>query len=371
MDYTMMVEVISDLHSVSNMDKEYTLFYDETNNARVFRLKDNNFNFDESAYFILGGLAFEKEKLPSQDNIEKLFIDLRVNKSTNEIKFKHIQQGAKNFISLMSKSGVQKFIKWLYKNNYWIHYSYQDNFYFSIVDIVDSLEESAFGGFEFSRSLKNTLYKYLNRGKEWFIQLMIYFNYPNIKEHKGFVNEIINWIESIHATNEVDEFHLEYLRQSIKSYKDKSLVFLEGNIDNVLIQNFKGIYDNAIFTFYNSEHIFDEEPEIQKQFVKNSVEVFGKKAKYHFVSSSDSKLVQLSDLTVGVLRLWMAFLEKYSLSEVKDLLSNLNDAQKQTMGQLQTIMLNSMKESFGFKHGIGSNIFEEKINYFLEYDFES
>ncbi|WP_238581356.1 DUF3800 domain-containing protein [Streptococcus orisasini] len=369
MDYTVIVQGISDLHGVPNMDKEYVLFYDETNNARVFRLKDESFNFDEKAYFILGGLGFEKGKLPTQDSIETLFMDLQVSKSSDEVKFKHIQQGAKDFISLMSKSRVQKFIQWLYDNDYWIHYYYQDNFYFSVVDIIDSLDESTFGGFEFSRALKNTLYKYLNRDKDWFIQLMIYFDYPNIKDHEGFINEVINWIESIQPTSESDEFHLEYVKQSIKSYRKKNLLLLENNIDKVLIQNFKSIYDNAILTFYNSEHIFDEELEIQKLFEQESVEVFGKVADYKFINSRDSKLVQLSDLTVGILRIWLSFLEKYSFVELQELLSNLNHIQKQTMGQLQVVMQNSMRESFGFKHGTGSDTFELKINLFLEYDF--
>ena len=65
MDYTGMIENIASLHNIPNMDKEYVLYYDETNNARVFKLTEEGFNFDEHAYFILGGLAFEKGKINS------------------------------------------------------------------------------------------------------------------------------------------------------------------------------------------------------------------------------------------------------------------------------------------------------------------
>lgn len=70
-----------------------------------------------------------------------------------EIKFKHIQQKSKNFIELLSKPKFKILLSG-WKNNCWIHYTYLDNFYFSIVDIIDTLPESAIGGLYFSRDLK-------------------------------------------------------------------------------------------------------------------------------------------------------------------------------------------------------------------------
>ncbi|EIP8269271.1 hypothetical protein LT234_002618, partial [Enterococcus faecalis] len=169
MDYTKVVKAISELHNVPKMDKEYELYYDETNNSRVFRLTDDGFNFNEKAYFILGGLAFEKGKYPSEDSLKNLIEKLKVQQNSMEIKFKHIQQKAKVFLELISKKRVRDFIEWLYDNKCWIHYSYRDNFYYSIVDIVDSLEESSFGGFEFNRELKSTLYDWITKDKDWFI----------------------------------------------------------------------------------------------------------------------------------------------------------------------------------------------------------
>ena len=124
MDYTVMIENIASLHNIPNMDKEYVLYYDETNNARVFKLTEEGFNFDEHAYFILGGLAFEKGKILQQSIIDELVDNLKLQSNMREIKFKHIQQKSKNFIELLSKPKFKIFVEWLEKNNCWIHYTY-------------------------------------------------------------------------------------------------------------------------------------------------------------------------------------------------------------------------------------------------------
>ena len=86
MDYTGMIENIASLHNIPNMDKEYVLYYDETNNARVFKLTEEGFNFDEHAYFILGGLAFEKGKILQQSITDELVDNLKLQSNMREIK---------------------------------------------------------------------------------------------------------------------------------------------------------------------------------------------------------------------------------------------------------------------------------------------
>lgn len=39
------------------------------------------------------------------------------------------------------------------------------------------------------------------------------------------------------------------------------------------------------------------------------------------------------------------------------------------MKSIQYVMKNSMYETYGFKHGIGSDRFEKKISHFLEFKF--
>ncbi|MHC5879460.1 DUF3800 domain-containing protein, partial [Streptococcus pyogenes] len=83
--------------------------------------------------------------------------------------------------------------------------------------------------------------------------------------------------------------------------------------------------------------------------------VYGKKSDYKFVKSADDIYIQLSDWTVGILRMWTGFLEENSLQDINQCFNQFSNKQKEALKNLQEIMYTSLYESFGFKHGIGSN----------------
>jgi hypothetical protein len=367
MDYTILYNYIAETGQITNMNEGFALYYDETNNLRTFKLTDDGFNYDERAFFVLGGMAFIKGAEPSKEEIEELFIELQLQSSAVEIKFKHIQQKSKDFLELLSKPKVKTFLNWLYHKQYAIHYSYIDNFYYTIVDIVDSMEESAYGGFELNRSLKDSLYSLIKEHQDWFVHLLIEVDYPNVKNHKRFVEELADWISTV---NIEDDFNLEYLRQSLKSYRKKQLVFLEDNEDRIAIPDYSGFYSNAIITFPNSLHIFDHELRVEALISDNPIELFGAKVgNYKFVDSKDCYLIQISDLVVGILRMWMSFLEMNDIMSLYQTYNSIQSEIKPVITQFQQILINSLEVSTGFKHGIASNDFELKINSFLEYNF--
>ncbi|UXU84276.1 DUF3800 domain-containing protein [Mammaliicoccus sciuri] len=367
MNYSRIYDFIASEGGVTNIDKKYILYYDETNNPRTFRLTDDGFNVNEREFFILGGIGFESDKLAATEDVEELFCKLKLQRNATEVKFKHIRQNAKNFISLLTKSKVITLIDWLYEKQYPIHYSYIDNFYYTIVDIVDSMEESWYCGPEFNRSLKDQLFSLIKEHQDWFTSLLIEVDYPNIKNHKKFIEEVVDWIWSV---NIMDNFYLEYLRQSLKSYRNRQLVFLEGNEDKIAISDYSSFYAMLIITYPNSEHIFDHELTVEEHLHANPIELSGHESlDYKFVDSKDERLVQVSDLIVGVLRYWMAFLESVSIYELKKIFNEVSELQKVQLKKFQVILLYSLYISTGFKHGIGSNEFELKINFFLEYNF--
>ncbi|GEL05455.1 DUF3800 domain-containing protein [Rummeliibacillus stabekisii] len=367
MDYSQVYDFIASVGGVTNIEKNYVLYYDETNNPRTFRLTDAGFNVNEHEFFILGGIGFESDKLASKEDIDELFSEFLLQNNTIEVKFKHIRQNAKDFLELISKPRVIALIEWIHEKQYSIHYSYVDNFYYTIVDIVDSMDETWFGGLELNRELKNRLYSLIKENQDWFVSLLIEIDYPNIKNHKKFVEKIVDWIWSL---NIEDDFYLEYLRQSLKSYRDKQLVFLDNNEDRVAISDYSTFYTNLIVTYPNADHILDHELFIEEILSANPIELFGHKdINYKFVDSKDERLVQVSDLIVGVLRYWMAFLESVSIYGLNAELNRVTDLQKVQLKKFQAILLHSLNISTGFKHGVGSNEFELKINLFLEYDF--
>lgn len=367
MNYSRTYDFIASEGGVTNIEKKYILYYDETNNPRTFRLTDDGFNVNEREFFILGGIGFESDKLTANEDVEELFCKLKLQRNATEVKFKHIRQNAKNFISLLTKSKVITLIDWLYEKQYPIHYSYIDNFYYTIVDIVDSMEESWYCGPEFNRSLKYHLFSLIKEHQDWFISLLIEVDYPNIKNHKKFIEEVVDWIWSVNIR---DDFYLEYLRQSLKSYRNRQLVFLEGNEDKIAIRDYSSFYAILIITYPNSEHIFDHELSVEERLHANPIELSGHESlDYKFVDSKDERLVQVSDLIVGVLRYWMAFLESVSIYELNKIFNEVSELQKVQLKKFQVILLYSLYISTGFKHGIGSNEFELKIKFFLEYNF--
>lgn len=352
--------------SFLKMNKEYQIYYDETNNSRLFKITDEGFNYDEKAYFILGGLIFEKENLPSDESIKELFDSLELQDNMKEIKFKHIKQKAENFIEFLTKPRGQKFVEWLFKNKYWVHYAFRDNFYYSIVDIIDSMEESAFLGLEYNRELKNTLYTYIKADKTKFLNILRQFGYPNITDQIGFIETIIDWIEMI---NQTDNFNLELIRQSIKSYKKQSLIFLNNNQESVTIKGYDDIYRNRIYMFANAKHTFDNENIVESKINNTPVKVSGKTVKYKFIDSKDSQLVQLSDITVGILGMWLEYLERKTVKELALHFNKLSSKEKESLMRFQIILKRSLEENIAFKLGISSDDFEQKIAFFLDFDF--
>ncbi|WYW24393.1 DUF3800 domain-containing protein [Bacillus atrophaeus] len=61
----------------------------------------------------------------------------------------------------------------------------------------------------------------------------------------------------------------------------------------------------------------------------NPIELLGHESiKYKFVDSKDERLVQVSDLIIGALRYWMAFLESVSIQNLGKILNKISEFQK-------------------------------------------
>ncbi|MDF8369414.1 hypothetical protein PWO95_05170 [Weissella paramesenteroides] len=368
MDYTESYKYVKNSLKVTGINKKFYLYYDETNNFRSFKVDDKGFNADEHAYFILGGIAIKTDPHDIVESVDSLFSKFDMQANAQEIKFKHINKGSKNFIELMDKNRVKVFLNWLYENdNVFIHYNYFDNFYFSVVDIVDSLPNSMLLGLEFNRELKDRLYQIMKTDKEYFTNLFVLLGYPNVNNPKLLINKIIEKINEINLYG--DDFYVEYLRQILKSAINSKFPLLENNVEGELIDNYSSLYTQSIYSFPNSHHTFDHEYNIESLLANNPIYVNEKLVDYIFDDSKRSRLLQLSDLTVGILRYWMSFLEKHSASEISNILNSLSSNQETNIRKLQQIMNNSLSVSGGFKVGSGSNDFEKKVYNFLTYKF--
>ena len=262
---------ISDIRIITKMlapaadfDGSFNFYYDETNNIRKFYVRETEFNCSFTANFVLGGLVNEG----IQPDIKPLFDKLNLQKNIKEVKFKHIAKG--DFLDCLKSRKLNCFLKYLFGNNLYIHYSSINILYWAIVDIVDSIiansEVAMQLDLSFSNYLKNDLYRLARLEIESVIELFYKFEYPNIKKESllKFIEELILIFDKYIETQEF-HFGLESLRQILKeAKKNNSLPFIMDEKDHILIKDFSQFYLRPIYLFKNSNHIFDNEVAISE-----------------------------------------------------------------------------------------------------------
>ena len=70
--------------------------------------------------------------------------------------------------------------------------------------------------------------------------------------------------------------------------------------------------------FPNSEHIFDEETEIMKKICSTPIILGGNELhNFSFVKSTENRMVQLSDVIIGIIGKLMLYANVSTLAEIK------------------------------------------------------
>lgn len=373
--------------SMNDVNKQYKFYVDETNNIRSFKLTSIGFNTDESKFFVLGGLVFEKDM--SLKTINLLWNRIPESKKQSELKFKTIKQGAKSFDDLLKKPYFQQIINWLYENSCWIHFYYMDNFYYSIVDIVDSLPfDSDLEILQKSKHLKTALYQVIKYNRSKSLAIFRDNTYPNVTKPRRFLKaleELVSEYMTSDAYNvyyaDRDDNSLQIIQQKLKRACPQELIFLSGNEPQKLIEEYYLFYSQMFMLFGNSKFIFDHEVEIEKnlkqlkikkpnyQFVESNL--LKAKEKKEFVDESTHKLIQLSDIIVGMIGMFLEYIN----SDDVQFLQNIYEATKWSEKQCQTyekwisIIKRSIQENSAFKGAIVDEFFECRFNFYLGKDF--
>lgn len=351
-----------------NTEDKFYFFYDETNNCRKFWIKPTQqsgiFNTNIYDDFVLGGVAYEGDKL--QIDFEDLRDLLDLQKNVKEIKFK-AQFSKSTFLDCMKKERVTKLLQWIEANNLYIHYFHVNNLYYALVEIVDSImtmEEICDFNFDIF-SIKNTFYKML-RGKESDLQkIMFKYCFPNIKHDdiEIFCMELLNLFDNRYELNMEEKFITGMIKRASKS---DSLIFIQNNKDYIMQENYVEFYIDPIRTFRNSEHIFDEELEIQKilegyRFVRQGVEV----NTFKFINSKSDVLVQISDVIVGIIGKLLSYINNSELNTIRQEIETLNESQIKNIMLLDKLRSEADKRNKGFLHSITAQCEIDKLNQFL------
>lgn len=351
------MQMISDIPRDECFDKECHFYYDETNNYRKFWLQEEDFNASITSDFVLGGVLYFGKSTNSDVNELKKRVKLQ--KSAKELKFKHLIDKGSSFLECLANKKIRIFLEWLNDSDLYIHYSNINNFYYALVDIIDSIFDDIPYNYYLAEAMKDELYVLAINNYDNFFKLLKRFNYPNIDDEdvSEFCEGIIEMIN-----NEYDEnFSLECLRQMLKSArKKKELIFLRENKEDTIIENYYTFYTRTIEMFKNATHIYDKEYEVEKEI--NKIEFFdGNKLmeNYGFVKSEDVDLVQVSDCFVGFMGKFFSFINQTSDDEINSLDIILDEFQKDSLGLFGKLILKSERMSRYYLHSIAS-IYERK-----------
>lgn len=306
--------IIQDLNKT---DLKYTIFYDETNNCRKFYLRDTSFN-TSPCVFVLAGIATNfRSKHIDLTELKKI---LKIQATAKEIKHHHIVKGSLE--QILTSKKLELFLKWLnLQDDIFIHYSAIDLFYFSIVDIIDSIisPESVFSAF--CSKFKSDLYQVLKSEEEETIKLFNKYKYPTISNYdkNEFISKLIEIVQNSKIINDYDRNMLKGILQQAISIP--SLVFIEGNKYENLVDDFSTFYFHQLIILKNSIHLFDKEQKIEETF--NEISFFkniSSNRNFGFIDSSTSIEIQISDVIAyifGVIFTDILRMTKQNISALK------------------------------------------------------
>lgn len=360
-DLTKDREQTIDFMQLKNMNIKYTFYYDETNNIRKLRLKKNGtFNIQTNEVnknFVLAGICHEENKYLL--DIQQLKNNLNLDKNNNEIKFKYIAKGT--FIECLTSKKLNIFLEWLLKNDLYIHYSSIDILYWSLVDIIESsVQYYPQFKYEDLNYFKMLFYEIVKVDLEKFLKILAKYNYPNIIEKKRnkFLSELMVYIDRnkfpiIDDIDVVNNHYILVLLDILKNAKNQELTFIEKNVDLELIDNFSLFYERPLGLFNVSTHIFDEEKQVIDYF--NKFEFYDDEIKlqnFTFEKSHENDLIQISDVVVGILGKYMAYINGLKFVDIPNIKDELNNLQQETLTKLFELLLNSELKNKAFIHHI-------------------
>lgn len=195
--------------------------------------------------------------------------------------------------------------------------------------------------------------------------MFLHYGYPNIADENvhEFCEVLIGWIEEIEAENEADDFALESVRQLLKSArKKKKLCFLTDNENLMLMDGYESFYIEPIYMFPNSEHIFDEETEIMKKICSTPI-ILGENElhNYSFVRFTENRIVQLSDVIIGIIGKLMLYANVSTLPEIKKEMASLSPQQEKNVSLLNNLINASSDHFLAFIHYTANFLEMEKV----------
>lgn len=362
LDIMLFKEIIESMDGSQSQHKQYTFYYDETNNYKKVRIKENGLNVSDAfeKNYVLGGVVcLNTEKQTVNNSINELFDKKLLKYKNGEIKGSKLFKECKNLGECLNKVQVNEILKWIMRNGF-IHYSTMNCFYYAIVDLVDSMwveKDPLPLPKEYIDIMKSEIYNLINYFyRDEFIELANKINYPNVENED--IKVLCDWlIEKIDSVNGREDFELESFRQLVKCKRNASeLVFLKDNEDKTVVENFYELRQQRCIIFHNSEHIFDEESTDEKFMIQNPLTKDGITpfVNYTFENSKKYRLIQISDVIVSLIGRFLDYIDNNFIETIKKDIQSFNLLQKENLKLLISLIKKSNNEDKFFIVSINS-----------------
>ena len=257
-------------------------------------------------------------------------------------------------------------IRLFYDYDLYIHYLHVNNFFYTIVEILDSIatpEEIYDFGFDYFM-LKTTFYNMLFPNIDRVVQTMIRYSYPNIKTEniEGFCNGLLNSIDLRYEQKPEEKFISGMLKRASKS---KEMIFIQNNVDFVMQEDYSSFYIDPIVKFPKSMHHFDEELSIQNKVVEAIDKYENGVSNYEFVNSKGNTMIQISDLVAGLLGKMFTFINSIPDKDIRKTVIKLNDVQISNCLDFNGLREKSDLRNKGFLHSLTAFGILDKLNRFF------
>ena len=198
-----------------------------------------------------------------------------------------------------------RFLDWLSASGALAHYQVLDPLYWSLVDVVDSIntEDGNAQLMMVAPLLKNDLCTLLRDDVDGIAEMLGRYSYPDVgpSQRSAFVAELRDLLKA--RSNLLPAFNYQMLKGLLEiAAKLNSLPYLEDETPNILIDGFAAFYLHRLALFKNSTHILDSEKTIETYLASLDLRDDAAPLRhFEFVDSRATPWVQLSDTLVGLL----------------------------------------------------------------------
>ncbi len=355
------------LHGLTEANKSYTFYHDETNNIRKLHVGAQGLNVAELKVFILGGVVHEGTPRPI--DILPLRTAMGIQKTAREIKLEHVAKG--DFLNLLRSDKLTTFLRWIIDNGLMIHYHELDPLYWSIVDIIDSILSKLRDPvlLQHHALLKSDLAAVLRSDLQATVGLFYRHGYPGLapESRKPFLNDLIALLEQHSAV--LPAHNASILKSVLKAGRGlESLDFIEGYPSNMLIDNFSAFYLGRIAVFKHAKHVLDMEESIQDSFLETPLTSGGEPVThYRFADSQVESGIQLADVVVGVLGKMHTYFTETPRDNVAADRANLTGTSLKNAELLRDLIATSHDANIAFLNHLCSLHDLDKLDLFLRF----